>query len=183
MDARNSQFLQRTATNSSGSLQTEIAGLPWGLAISVCIPGAAWSGVACPDGFARRELTSALLVLMGVLRLPWHCLVWRAPCVCLGAAWSGERLALALAPVCLAELWRELAPVGCLGSALRLPWRRLVWRVSCDCPGAAWSSERLALALALLVPVGVLRLPWRCLVWRAPCACLGACLLGGVVRC
>lgn len=47
MDARNSQFLQRIATNSSGSLQTEIAGLPWGLAISVCISG---------SGIVRRVL-------------------------------------------------------------------------------------------------------------------------------
>ena len=117
--------------------------------------------------------------LGSALRLPWRRLVWRVSCDCPGAAWSSERLALALAPVCLAELWRELALVGCLGSALRLPWRRLVWRVSCDCPGTAWSSERLALALAPVCwrSCGGSLPRWAAL--GAPCVCPGAVWSGG----
>lgn len=58
MDARNSQFLQRTATNSSGSLQLK-------------------SPVSIEAGdFGLYTL--ALLGLMGVLRLPWHLSAWRS---------------------------------------------------------------------------------------------------------
>ena len=164
--------------------------------------------------------------------LPRRCLSRRVSCDCLGAAWSSERLAFALAPVCLAELWREFSLAGaCLGgcpaialalfglaSALRLPWHLSAWRVvagvspsgcllggslprrclsrrvSCDCLGAAWSSERLAFALApvclaelwrefslagaclggcparalaLLGLASALRLPWRLSAWRS----------------
>ncbi len=118
--------------------------------------------------------------------------------VCSAGACLGGCPALALALFGKASAlrlpWREFAPVGCLGSALRLPWRRLVWRVSCDCPGTAWSSERLAFALApvclaelwrefplagaclggcparALAPFGLasaLRLPWRLSAWRS----------------
>ena len=181
MDARNSQFLQRTATNSSGSLQLKspvsLEAGDFGLYTWRCLSWWVCSAGAC---------------LGGCLRLLWRLSAWRscggslprwavlgAPCVCPGAAWSSERLALALAPVCLAELWREFAPVGCLGSALRLPWRRLVWRVSCDCLVAAWSGERLARAL---VPVCWRScggsLPWWAAL-GAPCVCLGAVWSGG----
>lgn len=70
--------------------------------------------------------------------------------------------------------------MGLLGGCL--PWWVFARRVSCDCSGAAWSSERLALALAPFGLMGVLRLSWRCLVWRAPCACPGACLLAELWR-
>ena len=202
MDARNSQFLQRTATNSSGSLQLKspvsLGAGDFGLYIwrrlvwrapcaclGACLLGGVVAGV-CPGGlpWERPAFAMAPFGLMGILRLPWHCLVSRAPCVCLGAC-------------LLAELWRELAPVGCLRSAPRLPWRRLVWRVSYDCHGAVWSGGCPAIALALLGLASALRLPWHlsaggvvagvspggCLPRRVSCACLGACLLGGVVRC
>ena len=132
MDARNSQFLQRTATNSSGSLQLK-------------------SPVSLEAGdfslYTLAPLGLALLVLMGLLGgcLPRRCLPRRVSCDCPGTAWYSERLALALAPVCLAELWREFPLAGaCLGgcpalvlallglaSALRLPWHLSAWR-SCE---------------------------------------------------
>ena len=155
MDARNSQFLQRTATNSSGSLQLK-------------------SPVSLEAGDFGLYIWRCLVWRC----LSWRCLSWWVSCDCLGTAWSSERLAFALAPVCLAELWREFAPVGCLGSALRLPWRRLVWRVSCACLGAAWSSECLALALA---PVCLAEL-WREFAPVGVCsasACLGVACRGG----
>lgn len=73
MDARNSQFLQRTATNSSGSLQLK----------SPVSLGAGDFGL-----YTLAPLGLALLVLMGLLG---GCLPWRV-------------FAIALAPVCLAEL-------------------------------------------------------------------------------
>lgn len=153
MDARNSQFLQRTATNSSGSLQLK----------SPVSLGAGDFGLYT---LAPLGLEGVLMGLLGGSLPRW------VSCDCLGAAWSSERLALALAPVCWRSCggslpWWEFAPArACLGvacpggcpaiamallglaSALRLPWRRLVWRVSCVCLGAVWPSERLALALA-----------------------------------
>lgn len=85
MDARNSQFLQRTATNSSGSLQLK----------------------------SPVSIEAGDFGLYTWRRVAWRCLVWWVSCVCPGTCLLGE-------------LWRELAPVGCLGCALRLPWLRLV---------------------------------------------------------
>ena len=106
---------------------------PW----RVLASASAYLGVACPDGCPAIAL--ALLGLASALRVPWHLSAWRscggsfpwraalgAPCDCPGTAWSSERLARALAPVCLAELWREFPLAGCLRSALRLPWHCLV---------------------------------------------------------
>ena len=145
-------------------------------------PARACLGVACPGGCPA--IAMALLGLASALRLPWHLSAWRS-CggsfpwrvlasegvfsagACLGVACPDGCPALALAPVCLAELWREFAPVGCLGSAPRLPWRRLVWRVSYDCHGAAWSGGCPAIAMALLGLASALRLPWRLSAWRS----------------
>ena len=126
-------------------------------------------------------LASALLVLMGVLRLPWRRLVWRVSCVCLGAAWSSERLAFALVPVCWRSCggslprWAALgAPCVCLGTCLPggvvagvSPGGCLPRRVSCACPGAVWSDGCPALALALLGLASALRLPWCLSAWRS----------------
>ena len=114
--------------------------VPWRAALGApcaclgaCLLGGVVAGV-CPGGLPWERPAFA-----------WRRLVWMVSCACLGAAWSGERLAFALAPVCLAELWREfplagaclggcparaLAPFG-LASALRLPWRLSAWR-SCE---------------------------------------------------
>ncbi len=156
----------------------------------VCSAGACLGG--CPAlALALFGIASALRLpwrefapvgcLGSALRLPWRRLVWRVSCDCPGTAWSSERLAFALAPVCLAELWREFALAGCLGSALRLPWRLSAWR---SCGGSLPRWAALGAPCVCLAPFGldgVLRVPWRCLVWRAPCVCLGACLPGGVV--
>lgn len=100
MDARNSQFLQRTATNSSGSLQLKspvsIEAGDFGLYTLALLGLALLVRMGLLGGclpwwvFARRELTSALLVLMGVLRLPWRRLVWRVSCICLGTCLLAE---------------------------------------------------------------------------------------------
>lgn len=104
--------------------------------------------------FARRELTSALLVLMGVLRLPWRRLVWRVSCDCLGAAWSGERLAFALALLGLA-------------SAPRVPWNLSAGGVVAGVSPGGLPWECPAFDLALLGLASALRLPWHLSAWRS----------------
>lgn len=89
MDARNSQFLQRTATNSSGSLQLKSPvslgagdfGLyTWRRLVWRCLPWWVCSAGACLGGlpWERPAFALALLGLMGVLRLPWHLSAWRS---------------------------------------------------------------------------------------------------------
>lgn len=95
MDARNSQFLQRTATNSSGSLQLK-------------------SPVSIEAGdFGLYTL--APLGLASALRLPWHLSAWRSGVVagvCLGGC-----PAIALAPLglmgALRVPWRLSAGRSC----------------------------------------------------------------------
>lgn len=163
MDARNSQFLQRTATNSSGSLQLKSPvslgagdfGLyTWRRLVWRCLPWWVCSAGACLGGCPAIAL--ALLGLASALRVPWHLSAWRscggslprwaalgAPCDCPGAVWSGGCPAFALALLGLA-------------SALRLPWYLSAWR---SCGGS--------LPWWVLASEGVLRLHWHLYAWRS----------------
>lgn len=112
MDARNSQFLQRTATNSSGSLQLK----------SPVSLGAGDFGLYTLAPLGLALLVLALLVLVGVLRLPWRLSAGGVVAeVCLGGCLLGECLPRRVFSR------RELASEG----VLRLPWRLSAWR-SCE---------------------------------------------------
>ena len=147
MDARNSQFLQRTATNSSGSLQLK----------SPVSLGAGDFGLYIWRLSAWRSCGGSF---------PWRAALG-APCVCPGAVWSGGCPALALALLGLASAlrlpWHLSAWRSCGGSLPR--WAAL--GAPCVCPGAVWSGGCPAIALAPFGLMGVLHLPWRLSAWRS----------------